>query len=60
MMRKKAILVNGVKYVSIRDAARFIADDANKNPNTIVKELRSLWSGRNPWKMYDKYFVEKQ
>lgn len=60
-MRKKEIMVNGVKYTSIREAARFIAKNATpeRNPNTIVKELRTLWKGRAPWKMYDEYLVQK-
>ena len=59
-MRKKKIKVNGVEYESIRAAARFIAKDATpeRNPNTIVKELRSLWNGRAPWHMYACYWVE--
>ena len=51
--------VNGVLYQSIREAARFIALDACKTENTIVKELRSLWRDRAPWLMYSKYLVEK-
>lgn len=58
-MRRKKIKVNGQEYVSIREAARMIAISADRNENTIVKELRSLWNGRSPWKMYGVYLVEK-
>ena len=58
-MKKKKIKVNGQEYASIREAARMIAASADRNENTIVKELRSLWKGRNPWKMYGLYLVEK-
>jgi len=58
-MRTKAMMVNGVHYPSIREAARFIAAEAGKVENTIVKELRSLWSDRLPWNMYGRFWVEK-
>jgi hypothetical protein len=58
-MRSKSMYVNGVLFPSIRGAARFIADDAGKTANTVVKELRALWGARAPWSMYGKYWVER-
>lgn len=59
-MKKKKMKVNGVEYESIREAARFIHKDAGLGKeDTVVKELRSLWRNRAPWRMYGKYFVEK-
>ena len=52
--------VNGVEYPSIREAARHIVKNASRgSEDTVVKELRSLWKGRAPWKMYGEYLVEK-
>lgn len=59
-MRKKKMKVNGIEYESIREAARYIVKDACRgSENTVVKELRSLWHGRAPWRMYGEYLVEK-
>ena len=59
-MRRKEMKVNGVEYPSIREAARYIVKNAQRGQeDTVVKELRSLWRGRAPWKMYGKYLVEK-
>ena len=59
-MRKKRMKVNGVEYESIREAARYIVKNAQRGAeDTVVKELRSLWKGRAPWRMYDKYLVER-
>lgn len=59
-MRKKRMKVNGVEYESIREAARYIYKHALRgSEDTLVKELRSLWRGRAPWRMYDEYLVEK-
>lgn len=59
-MRKKRMKVNGVEYESIREAARYIVKNACRgSEDTVVKELRSLWRGRAPWRMYDQYLVEK-
>lgn len=58
-MRKKKIKVNGVLFDSIREAARYIVKDAcRSSENTVTKELRSLYKGRSPWRMFDKYLVE--
>lgn len=59
-MNKKQIKVNGVLYDSIREAARFIVKNAQRgSEGTVTRELRSLWHGRSPWKMYGEYLVEK-
>jgi hypothetical protein len=59
-MRKKQMKVNGVEYESIREAARYIVKNACLgSEDTVVKELRSLWKGRAPWRMYGEYLVEK-
>lgn len=59
-MRRKEMKVNGVEYPSIREAARHIVKNACLgSEDTVVKELRSLWKGRAPWKMYGEYLVEK-
>ena len=58
-MRKKRMKVNGVEYESIREAARHIVKNACRgSEDTVVKELRSLWHGRAPWRMYACYWVE--
>mgnify|MGYP007094902179 FL=1 len=52
--------VNGIEYESIREAARYIVKNACLgSEDTVVKELRSLWRGRAPWRMYGEYLVEK-
>ncbi len=52
--------VNGVEYESIREAARSIVKCACLGSEaTVTRELRSLWSGRAPWAMYGKFFVER-
>ena len=59
-MKKKRMKVNEVEYESIREAARHIVKNAQRGKlDTVVKELRSLWHGRAPWRMYDQYLVEK-
>jgi hypothetical protein len=59
-MKKKRMKVNGVEYESIREAARSIVKCACLGSEaTVTRELRSLWSGRAPWAMYGKFFVER-
>ena len=59
-MKKKKMKVNGIEYDSIREAARHIVRNVSRgSEDTVVKELRSLWKGRAPWKMYGEYLVEK-
>lgn len=58
-----AVLVDGVHYDALRQAARYIVDCEDKNGvsrniDTVRKELKRYIQGKRPaWKMYDKYSV---
>ena len=54
----KSIFVNNVCFPSITQAAKYIAEQENKNVQTIRKELRQFINGnRSSWYMYDKYLI---
>lgn len=54
----KSIFVNNVCFPSVRQAAKFIAEQEGKNEQTIRKELRQFINGkRSSWYMYDKYLI---
>lgn len=60
-MKSKPIIVNGVKYLSARAAARYIiAEEAKlgnvRKENTIAKELKRCWQGAS-WDMYGRWLV---
>jgi len=54
----KPVIVGGVKFSSAYFAAKHIAADSGKNPQTISKEIRRrhLRDGHN-WLMYNKYKI---
>ena len=50
--------MNNVCFPSITQAAKYIAEEENKNVQTIRKELRQFINGnRSSWYMYDKYLI---
>ena len=54
----KSIFINNVCFPSITQAAKYIAEQENKNVQTIRKELRQFINGkRSSWYMYDKYLI---
>lgn len=55
----RCIYVNKIKFESTTQAAKFIAENENKNIQTIRKELRDYLNGkRDSWCMYGKYLIE--
>ena len=54
----KSIFINNVCFPSIAQAAKYIAEQENKNVETIRKELRQFINGsRSSWYMYGKYLI---
>ena len=54
----KSIFINNVCFPSVTQAAKFIAEQEDKNVQTIRKELRQFINGkRSSWYMYDKYLI---
>lgn len=54
----KSIFINNVYFPSVTQAAKFIAEQEDKNVQTIRKELRQFVNGkRSSWYMYGKYLI---
>jgi len=56
---KKEILISGIVYPSITDAARFIVDDSDRGQvDTVRREIRRrhLQNG-DVWLMYGEYLI---
>jgi len=52
------IQVNEIKFISVRDAARYISVNTGKNINTIRRELRNMLSGKRGFGvMYGEYEI---
>lgn len=52
------ILVNGVQFPSLHQAARHIATAEGKNEDTVRRELRRFAKGLRPsWHLYGKYHI---
>ena len=52
------IFINNVYFPSVTQAAKFIAEQEDKNVQTIRKELRQFVNGkRSSWYMYGKYLI---
>ena len=54
----ESMIVNGIRYPSVRAASKYIAESENKNPETIRKEIarRHIRDG-HMWSMYGKYNI---
>ena len=54
----KSVFINNVYFPSVTQAAKFIAEQEDKNVQTIRKELRQFINGkRSSWYMYGKYLI---
>ena len=54
----KSVFINDVYFPSVTQAAKFIAEQEDKNVQTIRKELRQFVNGkRSSWYMYGKYLI---
>ena len=54
----KSVFINNVYFPSVTQAAKFIAEQEDKNIQTIRKELRQFVNGkRSSWYMYGKYLI---
>lgn len=52
------ITVNGVQFLSLHQAARYIATTEGKNEDTVRRELRRYAKGLRPsWHLYGKYHI---
>ncbi len=52
------VCVNGKEYATVGEAATMIANECDKNKQTIRKEIQRYVQGKRPsWLMYGKYLI---